>query len=280
MGRPHIEFLQSQSLEWEPEPLLPGAWKRTLSRDPETGACTQMSKMEPGLHFEKGSRIAADEEFYVLSGCYYLNGYEYAAGCYGYYPAGHPRAQAYSSEGAVLLRFFDAEPRLMSPDEPAPGGRPPAIEFIDAFRMVWDRSVFDYRLNHLAPGRKILRIDPVTQQKTFLFMTAPQTHPTNWRGPKEQHPTPEEAFVLAGDLTGEYGTMRPGSYFWRPPHIDHGPYGSRGGSLCLIRFVGGAHVNQWSESLHTFSYQQPYAPVLPPELAAIARPPADLDAPY
>ena len=97
MGRPHIEFLQSQSLEWEPEPLLPGAWKRTLSRDPETGACTQMAKMEPGLHFEKGSRIAADEEFYVLSGCYYLNGYEYAAGCYGYYPAGHPRAQAYSS---------------------------------------------------------------------------------------------------------------------------------------------------------------------------------------
>ena len=94
MGRPHIEFLQSKSLEWEPEPLLPGAWKRTLSRDPETGACTQMAKMEPGLHFEKGSRIAADEEFYVLSGCYYLNGYEYAAGCYGYYPAGHPRAAA------------------------------------------------------------------------------------------------------------------------------------------------------------------------------------------
>ena len=38
MGRPHIEFLQCQSLEWEPEPLLPGAWTRTLSRDSETGA--------------------------------------------------------------------------------------------------------------------------------------------------------------------------------------------------------------------------------------------------
>ena len=88
MGRPHIEFLQCQSLEWEPEPLLPGAWTRTLSRDSESGACTQMSKMGPGLHFEIGSRIAADEEFYVLSGCYYLNGYEYAAGCYGYYRPG------------------------------------------------------------------------------------------------------------------------------------------------------------------------------------------------
>ncbi|MEO6518318.1 MAG: hypothetical protein ABIO17_04915, partial [Pseudoxanthomonas sp.] len=182
MTRPHTEFLQNQSLPWEAEALLPGAWTRTLSVDDETGACTLLSKMDPGLHFEQGSRIAADEEFYVLSGCYYLNGYEYAEGCYGFYPAGHPRAGAYSSEGAVILRFFDSRPRLMASDEPAPDDRAPAIPFVDTYRMVWDRSVLDYRLNHLACGRKILRIDPITQQKTFLFMTAPQTHPTNWRG--------------------------------------------------------------------------------------------------
>lgn len=280
MARPHTEFLQNQSLPWEPEPLLPGAWTRTLSRDDQTGACTLLSRMDPGLHFDQGSRIAADEEFYVLSGCYYLNGYEYAAGCYGFYPAGYPRAQAYSSEGAVILRFFDAAPRLMSADEPAPEDHAPAVPFIDAHRMLWDRSVLDYRLNHLAAGRKILRIDPLTQQKTFLYMTAPQTHPTNWRGPKEDHPTPEEAFLIAGDLTGEYGTMRPGSYFWRPPGIPHGPYGSRGGSLCLIRFVGGAHVNHWSETQHSFDYEQAYEPQLPPELAALAQPPAPLENPF
>ena len=280
MGRPHIEFLQSQSLPWEPEPLLPGAWSRTLSRDEDTGACTLLSRLEPGLHFEQGSRVAADEEFYVLAGSYYLNGYEYSEGCYGYYPAGHPRAQAYSPEGAVVLRFFDALPRLMRPDEATPQGRPPAIEFIDAYRMVWDRSVFDHRLNHLAPGRKILRIDPITQQKTFLFMTAPQTHPTNWRGPRERHPTPEEAFFIAGDLTGEYGTMRPGAYFWRPPGIAHGPYGSRTGSLALIRFVGGAHVNEWDTDLHHFDYHQAYAPALPPQLSALAQAPSPLDLPY
>lgn len=280
MARPHTEFLQNQSLPWEPEALLPGAWTRTLSQDDETGACTLLSRLDPGLHFEQGSRIAADEEFYVLSGCYYLNGYEYTAGCYGFYPAGYPRAQAYSSEGAVILRFFDAAPRLMPADEPAPEGRTPAIPFIDAYSMLWDRSVFDYRLNHLAAGRKILRIDPVTQQKTFLFMTAPQTHPTNWRGPKEHHPTPEEAFLIAGDLTGEYGTMRPGSYFWRPRGIAHGPYGSRGGSLCLIRFVGGAHVNHWSTTQHSFDYEQAYQPVLPPGLAVPAMTPPALEAPY
>ena len=280
MSRPHTEFLQNQSLPWEPEELLPGAWTRTLSVDDETGACTLLSKMDPGLHFEQGSRIAADEEFYVLSGCYYLNGYEYAEGCYGFYPAGHPRAGAYSSEGAVILRFFDSRPRLMASDEPAPEDRAPPIAFVDTYRMVWDRSVLDYRLNHLACGRKILRIDPITQQKTFLFMTAPQTHPTNWRGPKEHHPTPEEAFLIAGDLTGEYGTMRPGSYFWRPPGIPHGPYGSRGGSLSLIRFVGGAHVNHWSSDQHHFDYKQAYQPVLPPELEDIAQPPLPLESPY
>jgi hypothetical protein len=280
MARPQIEFMQNQSLPWQPEPLLPGAWTRTLSQDDETGACTLLSRMDPGLHFEHGSRFAADEEFYVLSGCYYLNGFEYATGCYGFYPAGHPRAQAYSSEGAVILRFFDATPRLMAADEPAPENHAPAIPFIDAMRMLWDRSVFDYRLDHLAAGRKILRIDPVTQQKTFLFTTAPQTHPTNWRGPREHHPTPEEAFLIAGDLTGEYGTMRPGSYFWRPPGIPHGPYGSRGGSLSLIRFVGGAHVNHWSSTQHSFDYEQAYEPRLPAGLAALAQPPAPLEAAF
>jgi hypothetical protein len=278
MARPHIEFIQSQHLPWQAEPLLPGAWCRVLSTDDTTGACTLLSRLDPGLNFARGSPIAADEEFYVLSGCYYLNGLEYAAGCYGYYPAGHPRRDAYSPEGAVILRFFDATPRRMAPDEPAPADRPTAQPFVDAFRMLWDRSVFDHRLDHLAPARKILRIDPLTGQKTFLFMTAPQSHPTNWRGPLEHHPTPEEAYLLAGDLTGPCGTLRPGAYFWRPPGIPHGPFGSRGGSLSLIRFVGGAHINHWSAESHPFSYAQPYRPVLPPALAALARAPDPVEA--
>lgn len=280
MGRPHTEFIQCQSLEWQQEPLLPGAWQRLLSRDDESGARTLVSKLEPGVHFQRGSRVAAGEEFFVLAGSYYVNGYEYSPGCYGYFPPGHPRRDGYSAEGAVLLRFFDAEPRLMAMDEPAADVQGNAIECLDTYRMVWDRSVLDHRLNHLAGGRKILRVDPVSGQKTFLYMTAPQTHPTNWRGVQEQHPTPEEAFLIAGDLTGEYGTMRAGAYFWRPPRIPHGPFGSRTGSFSLIRFVGGAHVNEWGHDMQVFDYNRAYTPVLPAELAKLAVPPPPIETPY
>jgi len=103
-------------------------------------------------------------------------------------------------------------------------------------------------------------------------MTAPQTHPISWAGPLESHPTPEEAFLIAGDLTGPCGTMQAGAYFWRPPHIAHGPFGSRAGSLSLIRFIDGVHENIWSEETEPFSYQRPYRPILPPALREIARP--------
>ena len=94
------------------------------------------------------------------------------------------------------------------------------------------------------------------------------------------HDCVEEMFLISGDYLSNVGRMREGAYFWRPPGIPHGPYGSRGGSLCLIRFVGGAHVNHWSSSQHSFDYEQAYEPQLPPELAQIALPPAPLEAPY
>jgi hypothetical protein len=37
--------------------------------------------------------------------------------------------------------------------------------------------------------------------------------------------------------------------------------------VALIRFVGGRHVNVWSEDEAPFSFDSPYHPILPPELA-------------
>ena len=64
--------------------------------------------------------------------------------------------------------------------------------------------------------------------------------------------------------------MVQGAYFWRPPYIPHGPFGSIAGSMSLIRFVGGKHENIWSEDEHVFSYRQAYNPVLPPSLKPYA----------
>ena len=61
--------------------------------------------------------------------------------------------------------------------------------------------------------------------------------------------------------------MHAGAYFWRPPGIPHGPFGTRWGCVALIRFVGGRHVNIWTVDEAPFDFHQPYRPVLPPEYA-------------
>lgn len=273
MPRPHVEFIQAQALPWESDPAGRGLERKVLSHDPDDGAATLLQRIPADFQFGDGTPLAANEEFYVVEGSFYLNGFEYAAGCYAFLPAGHERRDVYSPRGAIVLRMFDAAtvPFADDPAAPARAAGRPSVPFLDTYRMTWDRRTLDLRLNHLAPARKILRLDPITQAKTFLFTTAPQSHPTNWRGPLESHPTPEEAFLLAGDLTGPQGTMQAGAYFWRPAGIPHGPFGSRGGSLSLIRFVGGAHVNLWSEDEHPFIYAAPYRPILPEPLRALAQ---------
>jgi hypothetical protein len=74
--------------------------------------------------------------------------------------------------------------------------------------------------------------------------------------------------------------MFPGAYFWRPPGIAHGPFGTRWGCVSLIRFLGGRHVNQWSEAEAPFSFDTPYDPVLPPTLAHLRGTPWPGPAPY
>lgn len=266
MPREQVEFIQAQNLDWQTDPLFAGAECKLLSLDTDNGARTQLQRYPSG-HIEEGDRpLCCGEEFYVLSGSFYLNNFEYSAGCYAYFPAGHKRSQLYVPDGAVILRFFDFLPAALQTDPEGATQRAEgrdAIPCLDTYRMSWDYSVHDIKLAHLGFARKNLRIDPVTGQRTFLFMTSPQSHPTNYSGPQESHPTPEEAYQLHGDLTGHLGTMYAGAYFWRPPHIPHGPFGTRGGSLSLIRFVDGAHVNIWSKEPHSFNYQQPYTPVLP-----------------
>ncbi|MEQ5805940.1 DUF4437 domain-containing protein [Alteromonas sp. NFXS44] len=266
MARDYVEFIQAQELAWEYDECFEGTERKLLSIDTDSGGRTQLQKYPAGYQNPAPHALACNEEFYVLHGCFYLNHFVYSPGCYGFFPAGFQRNKLYVPEDAVILRFFDHAPVPLAEDaggakERAEGRE--AIPCLDTYRMSWDSSVHDIKLTHLGFARKNLRIDPVTGQRTFLFMTSPQSHPVNFHGAQESHPTPEEAYQLHGDLTGHVGTMYPGAYFWRPPHIPHGPFGTRGGSLSLIRFVGGEHVNQWSEVQHGFNYNQAYQPVLP-----------------
>lgn len=274
MSRDYVEFVQAQDLNWSQDPEFPSLERKLLSIDNETGARTQLQRFPEGFQQLEPYSLCSNEEFYVLKGCFYLNQFVYSPGCYGFFPAGYERSKCFFPEETVVLRFFDFKPALFAFDADGALNRAigrEAIPCLDTYRMSWDCSIHDVKLTHLGFARKNLRIDHITGQRTFLFMTSPQSHPINFRGPMESHPTPEEAYQLHGDLTGHVGTMYQGAYFWRPAHIPHGPYGTRGGCLSLIRFVGGKHLNIWTDELYSFSYDQPYQPVLPDWLLPVSR---------
>jgi hypothetical protein len=128
--------------------------------------------------------------------------------------------------------------------------------------------------------RKPLRKDPVTGDETWLLTSPPHGMPPGGAGARETHPTVEEVYVLDGDLHGNCGVMRPGAYFWRPPGILHGPYGTRRGATSLYRTVGGPLVAEWTADKAPFSYDPPYTPVLPPGLELLPEPASADESPF
>lgn len=265
LNRPHTEFVQAQMLPWRripPGAARPDAEYKYLSRDPETGACTCLIRYAPGWARLADEALNAAEEFYVLEGELEINGLRFGSDHYGRVPRGLLRHSMSTLRGAVVLTFFDARPELGEPVADAS----PAIVQRDVLHMPWDMRLNDQKLAHLGISRKDLHTDPVTGERTFLSMMLPHSEPPGSQGPRESHPVVEECFVISGSLVGPYGEMQAGAYFWRPPGIPHGPFGTRWGCVALIRFVGGRHVNIWTADEAPFDFHQPYTPVLPDEL--------------
>jgi hypothetical protein len=210
---------------------------------------------------------------------------------YAWLPPAHPAAGLSSERGAVLLAFFDREPGWLELPGGAQAAGPPVaagaasatgaagaaaapgttpIERLVTHEMPWTSHDIDPSVQFLVLSHKILRQVPATGEKTILLSTGAQTHPRDWREARLAHDCVEEMYLLGGDIIGERGTMYEGAYFWRPPGQWHGPFGSRRGSLSLIRFVDGHHHNRWSEDVLPFALEPAHAPELPPELRAVA----------
>ena len=272
MARPLIEFIFAQCLPWQAGAaggLRAELDAKVLSRDTDTGEASLLLRYPAGWTRRHPEALAAEEEMYVLDGEITINGRTYRRDCYACFPAGYVRTSADSPNGCVLLTFFDAPPTATTA---AMRTDTPLVEFIDLYDMAWDTSVADPSLAWMGNRRKVLRWDPVYDQKaTFVFATPPQIYPTDWLCPTLTHPCAEESFVLAGEITGPHGRQGEGGYFWRPAEVPHGPFGTRGGCLSLIRFRHGQHINVWDPTPIRFSFDMPYKPVIPPELAPLAK---------
>lgn len=274
LNRPHIEFLQAQQLAWRrlpPGAARPDAEYKYLSRDAATGACSCLIRYPARWERDAGSTpeaLAATEELYVLDGELEIDGRRLGPDHYARIPAGWPSSHRRSQRGAVVLSFFDAEPAF---GVVQPGSAQPV--FIDVLHEPWDMRLNDPRLAHLGLGRKNLYQSP-RGDRSLLSLMLPHAEPAGAKGARETHPVVEECYVLQGSLVGPHGEMQAGAYFWRPPGIAHGPFGTRWGCVALIRFLGGTHVNEWSREEAPFDLRAPYRPVLPPELAHLAQGPA------
>jgi hypothetical protein len=278
MPRPQIEFIQSQALPWK-RGLYGGARpdvrSKILSIDRQVGDSSVLIKYPKGWRRSSKEYLTADEEIFVLEGSIRIAGIDYGKQCYGYLPAGYERQRASSRNGAIVLTFFSATPEAVA-GKAARGfyDKRGLVKFLNTRDMPWggmaDGGELDPQIN-AGSGVKSLRVDPDTDDWTFLYAAMAQTHPDGWRGKLESHTVVEEMYQLGGDLAGDRGIMRPGAYFWRPPGINHGPYGSESGSLGFFRTQGGMLFNDWSRNKVPFKYNPRYRPKLPKDLKKYAR---------
>lgn len=260
MARPWIEFIQSQRLPWEEGVLgriRPGAECKTLSLDPDDGACSLLVRYPAGFE-AAGGALDVDDEILVLEGELRIGSRIYTPYSFAHWPAGHATGAWRSPAGATVLEFFSGAPAISN----VPVKYDPSrfVEHLDALAVPYTGNFHP----EFPPGagRKILFQDPVTLDTSWLLGTLP----LRWAERSEVHPTVEEMYLLAGEVHGNRGVMQPGAYFWRPGGVPHGPYGTKTGNLYFFRTKGGGLSTTYVPPERPFGWWPPYNPVLPPEL--------------
>lgn len=280
MARPHTCFVQAQEVPWiqgdEPDP----AWEvdvKVLSKDDSDGGYTGILRIPPGFSLPGPVHFRCDFEFLVLDGAVEINGIEYTKDCYAFLPAGYRRDTNSSKQGAVLLALFDGFHHPIM-GVPADGvyREEKLIPYLNAYEMEWQTgdagSVTGKPLSPTIFTKK-LRVDPETQEQTFLYAALPHHAPPPIMKGKFAHPMIEEVFVLSGEYVfGDTGRMGPGGYCWWREEEWHGPAGSEIGYNLFIRIYGGPLKNKFSDEESPFSFTPDHKPVLPDRLKDHAAP--------
>ncbi len=238
MTRPHTEFIQSQWLPWQVDPLmphLPGVAHRVLSRDEDTGGLTALLRFPPGWVANNAPPCALHEELYALDGAVSVNAVSFPADYYGFLPAGFPRHRATAPTGCVALAFYTPA------DGPSGADYDHArwVPRTDVFSAIWPPAEPAHGLDlaaHRARAR-VLASDPTDGAQTLIAGYPPVWH----AGTTEIQTVDAEYYLLGGEcvLSGR-GEMTPGAYIWRPKGAPRVAMAARTGSVFLIRSHGGA----------------------------------------
>lgn len=241
-----------------------GVERKLLSEDPNSGATSNIFRYPAGWVTAGKQQLVCAEELYVMAGGLTINDIEYGPGDYAYLPSGYVRQSMHSTNGAAVVTFLEGNLALASGEVPVGDG---LILCVRSNELPWGDAVGS-KLAAEAVGLKVLRLDPNGDRTWLLKIEVTDGHAFEING-VERHPCVEETFLLSGDMAMPMGRMRDGAYFWRPPHIPHGPMGTQTGFLGLFRCKeGGAFETEWSKADGPIDWQAPFAPILPAGVAA------------
>lgn len=251
MGRPHIEFVESGEIPKLPVSDGPfaGCEQRLLSADADGGGDYSATITFPAGWSGDLSGRARPTELFALAGELTVAGRSVEPGVYAYVGAG--------AQGATLSAAAETTVVVFVEPEEAPGGE---LEVVDSNELLWLGRPMDSPIPHGIVVKR-LRTHPVTGDMTWVAAIVP-----GWRESRaEIHDTIEECLMLRGDiLLGHRGVMTAGSYFWRPPNVEHGPMFSLHGGAFYFRSKGGnlstvhVPVPGWEEMVAEYKGREPY----------------------
>lgn len=265
MARPHIEFIQSQALPWQKADNSQSVFSKVLSQDPQSGESTRILRYSKGFFIHFGG-TALETEFFVLRGLVSLGNKHYRQYHYGCLPSGFQGGLECHADTDLLV-FTNIN-----------SSADPISLHVQTDKLNWSDAT-DHRVAAATVGLKELRLDPVTKERTWLLKIEAQHKPFEIRG-IESHPVVEEMFVLEGSVNLLAGELCQGAYFWRPPHIEHGPTGCKQRFLGLFRCRGGAFSTDWRDSNQEITWSSTGPKNLPPGLRVSMEQDWDQSLPY
>lgn len=271
MARPHIEFIHSQLIPFKSGLYgggRSGIAQRTLSIDPDNGASSLILRYDAQWSDGEPHHLQVDEELFVLEGEIRIGDVVYGKHDYAHLPAGFPRETMNTRGGAVVLTFFSAEPKRHA-------GLGNGYDERRLVRRIDTRGVEAHQgprkhmasegFDHGGTVHKSLWHDPDTDERSWLVGLPPYWSTVQ----AETHPVCEEEFAIYGDICMPNGVMHAGAYFWRPEYIQHGPFGTVGGTLHFCRARGGAFSTEFEAKPDALNWNPDYRPILPPDYAAL-----------
>jgi hypothetical protein len=224
----HVD--QVDSVAWSIDGFAPAS-ARPLSLDCESGASTSVLELPAAWSAPRGS-FSAGVELLVIEGALTVGEFSLKRLSYSYIPAGKC-VGPWSAEGTTRVLWMPSATLGYAPGHGTGGAaQRDWIPQLDSSALPWQPTI----TAGFPTGamRKTLRIDPATGASTWLLGMLPQVRDTR----QEVHPTAEEGFILVGESRSERGVSRPGSYFWRPAFIPHGPFFTDVGMLEFFRTDG------------------------------------------